>query len=204
VARSWAQLAGPASAVRLASQLGDPAWARNSATLLRSLLGGPARAAGPREGATHRFGEPWGNDGDSLHEVVTNVGGGGEDLDLDLLASSLRADDGDVRVLLRALVTRLSGALGQRLAVERAGRFRKGEEIRQVSISLGDDQFDATVDRGSLECTISRSSGGIRIRSSRVGIDEWLRRLLGSLRDEAATTEATRVALEALVIGNGS
>jgi hypothetical protein len=134
--------------------------------------------------------------------VGTDVGNGDPDLDLDLLASSLRADDGDVRVLLRALVTRLSGALGGRLAVERAGRFRKGEEIRQVSIHLGDDQFDATVDRGSLACTISRSSGGIRIRSSRVGIDEWLRRLLGALREEAATTEATRVALESLVIGN--
>ncbi len=135
--------------------------------------------------------------------MVGAIGEGDGEFDLDLLASSLRADDGDVRVLLRALVTRLSGALGGRLAVERAGRFRKGEEIQRVSIILGDDQFDAAVDRGALECTVSRSSGGIRIRSSRVGTDEWLRRLLGALRDEAATTEATRVALEALVIGNG-
>ncbi|MGH8980259.1 MAG: hypothetical protein ACRDWE_04460 [Acidimicrobiales bacterium] len=124
------------------------------------------------------------------------------DLDLDLLASSLHADDSDVRVLLRALVTRLSGALGDRLEVERAGRFRKGEEIRRLSIVLGDDQLDATVDRGALECTVSRSSGGIRIRSTKVGIDEWLRRLLGALRDEAATTQATREALESLVIGH--
>ncbi len=129
-------------------------------------------------------------------------GGAGDDsLDLDLLASSLRADDGDVRVLLRALVTRLAGALGERLEIERTGRFRKSDEIRRVSIRLGDDQLDAVVDRGSLECTISRSSGGIRIRSSRVTLDEWLRRLLGALRDEAATTQATRLALESLVIG---
>ena len=129
-------------------------------------------------------------------------GGAGDDsLDLDLLASSLRADDGDVRVLLRALVTRLAGALGGRLEIERTGRFRKSDEIRRVSIRLGDDQLDAVVDRGSLECTISRSSGGIRIRSSRVTLDEWLRRLLGALRDEAATTQATRLALESLVIG---
>ncbi len=140
--------------------------------------------------------------GDSLLGVTTDAGGSG-DLDLDLLASSLHADDSDVRVLLRALVTRLSDALGARLAVERAGRFRKGEEIRQLSIRLGDDQFDALVDRGSLECTVSRSSGGIRIRSSRVSVDEWLRRLLGALSAEAQTTEATRLALESLVIGNG-
>ncbi|MDA8310066.1 MAG: hypothetical protein M0Z46_05545 [Actinomycetota bacterium] len=135
---------------------------------------------------------------------MTDAASGGAQLDLDLLASSLRADASDVRVLLRALVSRLSDALGGRLAVERAGRFRKPEEIRRVSIRLGDDQFDATVDRGNVECVISRSSGGVRIRSSRVGIDEWLHRLLAALRDEAATTEATRIALESLVIGNGS
>lgn len=128
----------------------------------------------------------------------------GEDLDLDLLASSLRADDGDVRVLLHALVTRLSTALGDRLVVERAGRFRKSDAIRRVSIRLGDDQFDAMVDRGSLECTVSRSSGGIRIRSARVGTDQWLLRLLGALKAEATTTQSTRLALEALVIGNGA
>lgn len=129
------------------------------------------------------------------------VGASGDTLDLDLLASSLRADDGDVRVLLRALVTRLAGALGERLQVERAGRFRKGEEIRRVSIRLGEDQLDAVVDRGGLECSISRSSGGIRIRSTKVTVDEWLRTLLGALRAEAATTQATRLALESLVIG---
>lgn len=127
------------------------------------------------------------------------------DLDLDLLASSLHADDGDVRVLLRALVTRLAGALGDRLQVERAGGLlRRSDEIRRVSIRLGDDQLDATVDRGGLECTVSRSSGGIRIRSTRVTVDQWLRRLLSALRDEAATTQATRMALESLVIGEGA
>jgi hypothetical protein len=130
--------------------------------------------------------------------------GGDDDLDLDLLAASLRADDGDVRVLLRALVTRLADALGHRLEVERAGRFRKGDEIRQVSIHLGDDQLDAVAEHGTLVCTISRSSGGIRIRSTRVSIDEWLLRLLGALRDEAATTQATRQALETLLIGGGT
>lgn len=125
----------------------------------------------------------------------------GDDLDLDLLAASLRADDGDVAMLLRALVSRLSGALGPRLEVERSGRFRKAEEIRRVSVHLGDDQLDAVVDRGSLVCTVSRSSGGIRIRSTRVPLVEWLRHLLGALRDEASTTQATRQALEALLIG---
>lgn len=70
-----------------------------------------------------------------------------------------------------------------------------------MSVRLGDDQLDAALSGGILECTISRSSGGIRIRSTKVSTDEWLRQLLSSLSDEAATSQATRLALEALMIG---
>jgi hypothetical protein len=123
-------------------------------------------------------------------------------LDIDLLASSLQADGGDVRLLLNALVTRLSGALGDRLKVERAGgRLRRSVEIRRVSVSLGDETLDAAVSGTDLECTVSRTSGGIRIRSTKVTMDEWLHRLLSALRAEAASSSATRQALESIVIG---
>jgi hypothetical protein len=134
---------------------------------------------------------------------IEPVGGDGG-FDLDLMAASLRQDTDDVRVLLRALVSRLSDALGQRLTIERAGGFlRKSDEIKRVTIRLGDDQLDAVIDRGTLDCTVSRTSGGIRIRSTRVEFAEWVRRLLGALRDEAATSQSTRTALESLVIGGG-
>jgi hypothetical protein len=130
---------------------------------------------------------------------------GDQAFDIDLLASSLQADGGDVRLLLKALVTRLSGALGDRLEVERAGGLlRKSNEIRRVSVHLGDDTLDAALSGGSLECTVSRSSGGIRIRSSKVSMDEWLRQLLGALQNEAASSSATRQAIESLVIGDQS
>jgi hypothetical protein len=123
-------------------------------------------------------------------------------LDLDLLTSSLQADGGDVRILLRVLVGRLAGALGERMRVERkSGRLRRSEEIRRVAVELGDDQLVAEVVGDRLECTVARSSGGIRIRSTRVSTDEWIRRLLAALREEAATSQATRQALESIVIG---
>ena len=125
------------------------------------------------------------------------------DLDLDMLAASLHADSGDVRILLKALVTRLSGALGTRIQVERAGGFlRKSEEIRRIQIRLGDDDLEVRVEGGGVECTIGRSSGGIRIRNEKVTIDEWLRRLLTALRDEAQSSQATRLALESIVMGD--
>jgi hypothetical protein len=126
-------------------------------------------------------------------------------LDLDLLASSLQSDGGDVRILLRVLVSRLSGALGDRMKVERkSGMLRRSEVIRRVTITLGDDQLLAEVADDRLDCAVARSSGGIRIRSTKVSTDEWLRRLLVALREEAATSQATRQALESMVIGDGS
>lgn len=124
--------------------------------------------------------------------------------DLDLLASSLRADGGDVRILLKVLVEKLSDALGSRLSVERAGGkfFKKPGELRKVSVDLGDDQLIACIVSDRLECTIARSSGGIRIRSDKVPTQEWIRRLLSALRDEASTSQATRMALESIVIGD--
>jgi hypothetical protein len=126
-------------------------------------------------------------------------------LDLDLLAASLQADSGDVRILLKVLVDRLSGALGSRLEVERAkgGLLRKSQDIAAVRVNLGEDQLSATVVGTTLDCTIGRAVGGIRIRSTKVTMQEWLRRLLEALGIEAANSEATRAALESIVIGDG-
>jgi len=126
-------------------------------------------------------------------------------MDLQLAAASLRADGPDVRILVRALADQLAEALGSRLQVQRAGgRFKKSDDIRSIRISLGDDQFDAEVDGGTLQCTIGHSSGGIRIRSEKVGVDDWLARLLAVLKTEAAHSQAVRQALESMVIGGNT
>ena len=70
----------------------------------------------------------------------------------------------------------------------------------QLAFGKG-DQFDAEVDGTALRCTIGHSSGGIRIRSEKVSVDEWLARLLAALKAEAATSQAVRLALESMVIG---
>jgi hypothetical protein len=127
-----------------------------------------------------------------------------DSFDLELAAASLRADGSDVHILVKVLVDQLSDALGPRLKVERAGRFRKSEEIKSLKIGLGDDQFDAEVDGSTLKCTIGRTSGGIRIRSEKVDIDTWLNRLLTVLKAEAANSQAVRLALENMVIGGNT
>jgi hypothetical protein len=126
-------------------------------------------------------------------------------MDLELAAASLRADGSDVRILVKVLADQLAEALGSRLEVKRAGgRFRKSDDIKSIRISIGDDQFEAVVDGTSLQCSVGHSSGGIRIRSEKVGVDEWLARLLALLKAEAAHSQAVRQALESMVIGGNT
>jgi hypothetical protein len=123
------------------------------------------------------------------------------EFDLDLATAALRADSGDVRILLKALSDQLSGALGDRLKLLRSGgRLRRSESIEGIEIALGNDVFSASLSGSSLACSIARLSGGIKIRSEQVGVDEWITRLVVALQEEAVHSQATRVALENIVI----
>ena len=122
--------------------------------------------------------------------------------DLELAATTILGEHRDVRVLLKQLVSQLSGPLGDRLQVDRQGGFlRKSDDIKSVRASIGTDDFSADVKGTSVVCTVGHSSGGIRIRSEQVEMDDWLRRLLVSLQAEAAHSQAARLALENIVIG---
>jgi len=129
----------------------------------------------------------------------------GDAFDLSMAVSSLQSNSTDSRIMLKLLVAQLTDVLGGRISVERAGgRFRKSDEIKSVQIVLGDDTLRADVDGATVRCSIGHASGGIRIRSERVGMDAWLTRLLTILHNEAAHSEQTRLALENIVIGESS
>lgn len=135
---------------------------------------------------------------------MEGTGASGAAFDLSMAVSQLASNSTDLRIMLKLLVAQLAGVLGDRIAVERAGRFRKSDEIKSVRITLGDDTLEALVDGGSVRCSIGHASGGIRIRSEQVGMDAWLTRLLTTLQSEAAHSEQTRLALENIVIGDQS
>jgi len=127
----------------------------------------------------------------------------GDAFDLSMAVSTLAANSTDLRIMLKALVGQLAEVLGDRLTIEKAGgRFRKSDEIKAVRITLGNDTLAADVDGGSVRCSIGHASGGIRIRSEQVSMEAWLTKLLTILRDEAAHSDQTRLALEHIVIGD--
>ena len=131
--------------------------------------------------------------------------GAGEAFDLDMAAATLQSNAADVHMMLRLLVRQLGDVLGKRLTVEKAGGFlRRSDDIKAVQLAMGDDVLRADVEGDAVRCTIGHSSGGIRIRSEQVGMDEWLKRLLLSLQAEARHSETARRALENIVIGGPS
>ena len=156
--------------------------------------------------------EPAGSPGGSIEGAGDGFGAGADEtqgagdaaFDLSMAVSQLATNSTDLRIMLKLLVSQLSEALGNRITVERAGRFRKSDEIKSVRVSLGDDTLEAVVEGGSVRCSIGHSSGGIRIRSEQVGMDAWLTRLLTTLQSEAVHSEQTRLALENIVIGGPS
>ena len=124
-------------------------------------------------------------------------------IDLQAAVVSLESSASDGKMLLRLLVSELGEVLGDRLTVERSGGgFRKkSSEIKRISIRLGDEDLEAIADGPSINCTIGHSSGGIRIRSEKTEMSQWLSRLLSILSAEAQRSQATRQALENIVIG---
>lgn len=126
----------------------------------------------------------------------------GDAFDLELATSALLADTSDVQFLLQMLARQLSGTLGDRVAVERDGGLfrRRSETVRSLKVAIGDDEYIAS----EQACQIGHDSGGIRIRTERVAMDDWLARLLRALQAEAGTNQSARLALENLLLGGGS
>jgi hypothetical protein len=125
-----------------------------------------------------------------------------EGYDLELAATTLLGDSHDIHTLLRVLASDLSTALGTRLKVERkGGLLHRSDDIKAMRINLAEEDFEAEVHDGAVECTVCHSSGGIRIRTERLEMGQWLQRLLGRLQEEASRSQEARLALEKLVIG---
>jgi hypothetical protein len=122
--------------------------------------------------------------------------------DLDLATATLLSDSNDIEMLLQVLAKQLAEAFGERLTIEReGGRFRKSEKVKAIDVELGSDAYRAELVKGRVVSTVAHSSGGIRIRSEAVVMEEWLRRLLVALRTEAAHSQVARQALENIIIG---
>jgi hypothetical protein len=124
-----------------------------------------------------------------------------DDLDFELVASSLRADTRDLKSFVEALAVKLEGALPGQANVERRGGgfFSKEKHVQRIEVALGDQRFGLTTDGSHIETTCAKAVRGIVLKTETLPLNEWIDRLSRGLAEHAQTSEQARVALERLL-----
>jgi hypothetical protein len=122
--------------------------------------------------------------------------------DLDLVAASLRADAADLDAFVEALAVRLEGALPGQVEVERKGGLLGGNKrVRRIAVSLGDQRYEADVDRGRVTCRRRSVVRGIALKTQELDLDAWIDALSRDLVEEGERSERGRQALSRLLEG---
>jgi hypothetical protein len=124
-----------------------------------------------------------------------------ESLRFDLLASSLRADLGDVASFVEALAAKLEATVPACVTVDRARNgFRGPKLVRKIALDLGGERLELRADRDQLRTLRAKVSGGIVIKTEPLDIEDWINAVTEALTVEAQRNERTRLALEQLLL----
>jgi hypothetical protein len=118
--------------------------------------------------------------------------------ELDLVASALRADAGDVEVFFDVLVGKLEQVLPEQVEIERSGFLGRGKP-EAVTITLGDRRYDAERSKKRVVCRRRTVVRGIALKSEDLDVGAWVDALSADLVDEAARSERARIALQGLL-----
>jgi hypothetical protein len=123
------------------------------------------------------------------------------EVDIDLLAASLRADSSDLSAFVESLAAKLEEAIPGRVRIDRrrSGMFGP-KAVRGVALDLGDRRLELRTDGGTVQTRCARLSGGIVLKNEVLETDQWLAVLSDALAAEARRSETTRKALERLLI----
>ena len=122
-------------------------------------------------------------------------------VDLDLLAASLRADSSDLSAFVESMAAKLEEAVPGRVRVDRrrSGMFGP-KAVHRLSVDLGDRRLELRAERGAVQTRCARLSGGIVLKNEELETEAWLAVLSEALAAEASRSEATRRALERLLL----
>jgi hypothetical protein len=123
------------------------------------------------------------------------------EIDLDLLAASLRADSSDLSAFIESLAVKLEQAVPGRVRIERRREGMLGPKVvRGITVDLAERRLELRVGHGTVQTRCSRLSGGIVLKHEELETESWLAMLSEALAAEASRSETTRKALERLLI----
>jgi hypothetical protein len=123
-------------------------------------------------------------------------------MQVELFASSLRADATDLKAFMEALATKLSGSLPDQTQVTRhSSLFSREHPVREISVTLGDYQYRIIRERQGFPVT-SRAKfvRGIVLKTDGIPMDQWIEELATSLAQVSMQSEQSRAALERFLL----
>lgn len=125
-----------------------------------------------------------------------------EPMQVELFASSLRADATDLKAFMEALATKLAGSLPDQTQVTRqSGLFSREHPVRDIAITLGDYQYRIIRERPGFPVT-SRAKvvRGIVLKTDQIPMEQWIEELATSLAQISMQSEQSRAALERFLL----
>ncbi len=119
----------------------------------------------------------------------------------EVLASSLRADAGDLKTFMGALASKLEGALPSQTTVARrgGGLFSGPKRVDRISVDLGEFRYELQMVGARVQPSRSKAVRGIVLKTEQVPLNEWIDELSRQLTAEAERSEQARLALERLL-----
>jgi hypothetical protein len=125
-----------------------------------------------------------------------------EPMQVELFASSLRADATDLKAFMEALATKLSGSLPDQTQVMRqSGLFSREHPVREIVIMLGDYQYRIIRERQGFPITSrAKAVRGIVLKTDVIPMEQWIAELATSLAQISMQSEQSRAALERFLL----
>jgi len=126
----------------------------------------------------------------------------GEPLQMELLASSLRADSTDLKAFLEALAVKLEGSLPNQTTVTRQSSiFSREHPVKEIAVTLGDYQYRIGRERqGPIMTQRAKVVRGIVLKTDQVPLEQWIEELAGGLAEMAASSAQARASLERFLL----
>jgi hypothetical protein len=126
----------------------------------------------------------------------------GGEIDVELVAASLRASGNDLTTFVEVLADKLEGALPGRVQVERKATrlLGRAKRVDRIQCQLGDQRYVLSA-RNGIEARRATAVRGVVLKSEELSLDEWLGALARDLADEARTNEHAQLALQQLLAG---
>jgi len=123
------------------------------------------------------------------------------ELDLDLIAASLRADSSDLSAFVESLADKLEQVMPGRVRIDRRRTGLTGpKRVRRIALDAGNERLELELDKGVIATRRARLSGGIVLKNETLDTDVWLAALGEALAAEAQRSATTRQALERLLL----